>query len=768
MTYVENKYANVLTSTKHVFLSELTFYSYQITFPRDFTYGQVAGRLSRACLILMSQDIAATYALTYQEGDLTAELLCHKPVTQDTIQKTMIAPLNVSMGPKETQLKFADSPKPLKTLLDLWLRQKMRQLKYTRDDFLYIFHKEKKFENNLHYTLRQGLRLQLELTTQGDVLLWVDIGHQIRFSLVAVLNQRLLNNGYDFSVEQIGALPNEEREKFENILLDLLEFVNGQYAKGRGTQCAVQNYSRQRNEFFRGRGTIIDAIGEWTDQHYLDMEEPRRKKTGPLTLDAFIEDKTKQTLHDYLSKRPGESPPIEYPTIRMKTQIGRQTKIRSYTPSDVFVQLREVELPSLEPIQLHSILKTQTEHLLTNLHFDFPFLSEPIALQRALPPRAEFKAIAAFKERIQIRDATGVFPLAVLKKASTPLAGQINLHLVVYLPQLNGNRNESKQLVDEILPQINQKLQEHNLGQIIAQDLNYYEWLIGNPARTRANLINALHSLREMKTEEGRIFPFVIGPNYDGAYFIEVKTSCSQMKYHSQILRWDTAQGFNEYIAVVLACDIYIESVLQENIDRLEELDGLVWILQYPADAIGGKKGGETVYIGFDHSWDAEGQVGAAFIMICDSWGRLISASKKTLTTDYIPEKIADSVFRTILRKAHAYAKKQDPPLHTPKRVVFFRHGVIRAGERRNLEQGFKQACNSLDIAEIKLDLVEVVERHSKRLLQVSSDRKTAQNPVLGTYLILPTTNPMHNSRGIVIASEPKKRPNGKSLGTLN
>ena len=143
MTYIGKNYANVLTSTKHVFPSELTFYSYQITFPRDFTYGQVAGRLSGTCLTLMSQDIAATYALTYQEGELTAELLCHKPVTQDTIQKTMNPPLTVSMGPKETRLKFADYPKPLKTLLDLWLRQKMRQLGNKRDDFLYIFHKEK-------------------------------------------------------------------------------------------------------------------------------------------------------------------------------------------------------------------------------------------------------------------------------------------------------------------------------------------------------------------------------------------------------------------------------------------------------------------------------------------------------------------------------------------------------------------------------------------------------------------------------------------------
>ena len=146
----------------------------------------------------------------------------------------------------------------------------------------------------------------------------------------------------------------------------------------------------------------------------------------------------------------------------------------------------------------------------------------------------------------------------------------------------------------------------------------------------------------------------MIGPNYRGLYYEDVKREASRLGKHSQIILWNNFVDMNEETAATLACDIYVEALIQENVDRLEELDGLVWRLANPADGEG-----ETVYVGFDYSRDREGRISGAFALLCDSYGRLISVRHAPLTSDYVTEEAARDIFVYALEKAASTRRKR-------------------------------------------------------------------------------------------------------------
>jgi len=458
-------------------------------------------------------------------------------------------------------------------------------------------------------------------------------------------------------------------------------------------------------------------------------------------------------LYDYISKRKGEKKYFpEYPVIKVRTSKGSPL---DFTPSDVLIQYREDKL-TISPEKRYEYFKEIIEKISKNILIDFPFLSTSVKFVHKIPEEFEIKRVRWRDWRLEVMDNTSLKPLPMLREGGKPLGGSLKIHLIYVVPNLE----DIEEIVSEKNKLLSQKFKEHNLGEIVGYSIKLYEWVELNVERTRENIRKTLRAAlkEEIKLPEGvATFPVVVGPSYKGKYFEDVKRDASELGKHSQVILWDNFKDMSAEMAATLACDIYVETLIQENVNRLEELDGLVWRLEKPADG-----DGVTIYIGFDYSRDREGRVSGAFALLCDSYGRLISVKQAHLSKDYITEDAARDIFVYTLDKAYEYSEKKN--LERPKRIVFYRDGNFEIIERENIVKGFMRALEAkgIDRNLVQLDLVEVVKGHSKRMY--SRYEGKVVNPQFGEYVILPVVDEFHDGRALVSSTlvDRRRKKEGK------
>ncbi len=577
-------------------------------------------------------------------------------------------------------------------------------------------------------------------------MLWLDPSIRIRYSLADFINDKLVEKGIKYTVQQIG---NDKKLREDPAIVMALQYVSeiitGEFAAGEGKTVNLIAFNKDGDKIiFKGR--VVSVIQAWTDKYPI---KPSRRdlllvKKQPSILD-FFDEAEKITLYDYITNRKMKEKREyypEYPVIEVKTK----GKMLYFTPSDVLIQYREEKM-TISPKERYELFEQITKDIVSKIRIDFPFLSGSLSFEYDKP--REFEVCLSDKKNwsLEVIDNSGIMPLRMLRDGGKPLGGPLKIYLVYIIPKVDAYGIEKE--VNRINELINSKFKEHNLGEIIDHDIVFYDWVEQNVEKTRENIKNALrNAINSHSNKNGKVivFPIVVGPSYKGRYYEDVKREASILGKHSQIILWDNFIGMSEQMAATLACDIYVEALIQENIERLEELDGLVWRLARPAD-----KKGETVYVGFDYSTDREGRVSGAFALLCDSYGRLISVKYATLTSDYISEEAARDILVYTLKKAIDYANKKK--LNEPKRIVFYRDGPLRSIERRNILMGLERAIKALDIDSkaLQLDLVEVIKRHSKRIY--SNFRGVVSNPWFGKYVVIPVLDKFHSGRALVAST---------------
>jgi len=717
----------------------------------------VAKRLFLTSIDLLDKRVLSTYSV--KEEALQAWLLVYGSVKEEEL-RVSLAKRDLALGRYEGEfiLDPQGNVEVFKNLLDVWVRYKLSKVfkyEYDLDAWLIRWVERSRKEKALCFTT------QVEYTPKGYLVLWVDPSIRIRYSLADYINDKLERMRFKYTIQEIG-----ENEKLREdpaivgVLEQILEIITGEFAAGEGKNVNIVMFTKEGNKIIT-KGRIESIIPSWTDQHPLKPSRrdflSRRKQ--PLITD-FFEEAERITLYEYITKRGMKERKYypEYPVIKVKTKRG----ILDFTPSDVLIQYREEKL-TMSPKERYRYFEEVTNKIMSEILVDFSFLSEPVKLVHKVPSEFKLRRFRWSNWRLEVKDNSGIKPLPMLREGGKPLGGPLKVHLVYVAPDFD--KKEVEEIISDKNKVLSQKFAEHNLGEIVDYSIKFYEWIQQNVEKTRENIRKALvEAIKESSDmPEGVIaFPVVIGPDYRGRYYEDVKREASRLGKHSQIILWSNFADMNEEMAATLACDIYVEALIQENIDRLEELDGLVWRLASPADGEG-----ETVYVGFDYSRDREGRISGAFALLCDSYGRLISVRHTPLTSDYITEEVARDIFVYALEKASRYAEKKG--LKKPRRVVFYRDGSLRPLERANIVRGFERSLKALGLDEkdMRLDLVEVIKRHSKRMY--SKYKGEITNPWFGEHVVMPTLGGFHDGRALVSSTfvDFKKIKEGESGYTV-
>ena len=734
-----NKRLGMLVSEKPIVRS-LSFHKYSVKVPRDWNYGMIAMRLFLVSMDLLDKGILSTYLVKEEEG-LQAWLLVYGSIKEEKLSE-VLAKRALALGryEGECELNPQENVKEFKNLLDVWVKYKLSKVfkyDYDLDAWLVKWIERDKKERALCFTT------QVEYTPKGYLVLWVDPSIRIRYSLADYINDKLEEMGIKYTIQEIGKDKKlREDPVIVRALEQILEIITGEFAIGEGKSVNLIIFTKEGDKVVT-KGRVESVIPSWTDQHPLKPSRQdllSRKKQQLIT--DFLEEAERMTLYEYITKRRMKKKRKyhpEYPVIKARTK----RRSLDFTPSDILIQYREKRL-TMSPKKRYNYFEKIVKKIMSSILVDFSFLSEPVKLVHKLPSEFKLKRSRWKNWRLGVKDNSGIRPLPMLREGGKPLGGPLQIHLVYVVPDLG--RKEVESLISDRNELIKRKFTEHNLGEIVGYSIKFYEWIEQNVERTRENIRRTLiKALKETSNlPEGVItFPVVVGPNYKGRYYEDVKREASRLGKHSQIILWNNFVDMNDETAATLACDIYVETLIQENIHRLEELDGLVWRLANPAD---GK--GETIYIGFDYSRDREDRVSGAFAMLCDSYGRLISVRHTSLISDYITEEAARDIFVYALEKACKYAEKKS--LKKPKRIVLYRDGPLRPLERTNIVRGFKRSLKALELNEkvMCLDLVEIIKRHSKRMY--SRYKGEITNPWFGEYVVMPALSNFHDGRALV------------------
>ncbi|RLE87442.1 MAG: hypothetical protein DRJ67_04805, partial [Thermoprotei archaeon] len=573
-----------------------------------------------------------------EEGGLQAWLLVHGSIREEEL-KEFLAKRGVALGRYEGEFKLdpRENVEEFKNLLNVWVRYKLSKVfkyDYDLDAWLVRWLEKGRKEKALCFTI------QVEYTPRGYLVLWIDPSIRIRYSLADYINDKLEEMRVKYTIQEIGADKRLREDPFiVGVLEQVLEVITGEFTAGEGKDVNLVMFTKEGDRIVT-KGRIESVIPSWTDQHPLKPSRrdllSRRKQ--PL-ITEFFEEAERLTLYEYITKRRMKEKRKyypEYPVIKVKTKRGSL----DFTPSDVLIQYRGEKL-TMPPNERYEYFEEIAKKMSSEILIDFPFLSKPVKLVHKVPSEFKLRRSRWRNWRLEVEDNSGIKPLPMLREGGKPLGGPLNIHLVYVAPDVG--RREVEEVIYDKNEMLSQKFAEHNLGEIVNYSIKFYEWIQQNVERTRENIRKALvEAIKESSDlPEGVVaFPVVIGPDYRGRYYEDVKREASRLGKHSQIILWSNFADMNEEMAATLACDIYVEALIQENIDKLEELDGLVWRLANPADGEG-----ETVYVGFDYSRDREGRISGAFALLCDSYGRLISVRHAPLTSDYITEEAARDIF---------------------------------------------------------------------------------------------------------------------------
>ena len=734
-------FLGLLVSEKSV-LRSVRFNKYSVGFPGDWKYGMVAKRLHLCCQDFLKRNILATY-LVKEEEKVQAWLFVYGAVEEDVLKAVLTKrELVLKQCEGEVILDLKENVREFKNLLDIWIGYKLGEIFRYDFDFDAWFvkkHKLRKKEGAICF------RVQTEYTPKGCFILWIDPSIRVRYSLADYINDRLTEMGANFTVQEIG-----ENEELRNnptvngILEQIFEHIMGEFAHGEGKTVNLVMFTKDGDRFVT-KGKVESVIPSWTDQHPI---KPTRQEllSKKRTLSDFFRKVEEKTLYEYILERKMRekrrySP--EYPVIKARTSRG---SLLDFTPSDVLVQYREEKL-TISPEERYNFFNEIVKVIQSKVLIDFPFLLEPVKFMHEIPEEFKLEHVRWWNWKLEVVDNTGLKPLPMLGEGGKPLGGPLRLYLVYVVPNL-GKKEDVEKIVSEKNDLLKGKFNDHNLGEIVDYTVKFYDWVQLNVERTRENIRKTLRNALTEKLElpEGvAVFPIVVGPSYRGRYYEDVKRDASELGKHSQVILWDNFEGMSEEMAATLACDIYVEALIQENINNLDELDGLVWRLGRPADA-----DGVTVYVGFDYSRDREGRISGAFALLCDSYGRLISIKQTHLSRDYITEDAARDIFVYVLDKSTEYSKKKK--LRKPERLVFYRDGDLKVMERENIVRGFKRALEARGLEEkLHLDLVEVVKGHAKRMY--SRYKGSIVNPQFGEYVVMPVLGSFHDGRALVVST---------------
>jgi hypothetical protein len=717
--------------------------------PKDWSYDQIKKRTFGLCCELMRKGKFSTFEI---ENDGKSYQCYLYLLNSDQIEelKEIIAKKSSEIELDEqniddVELYITKNFEAFKNLLDIWINCKFYEL-FKRD-----FEAQRRLwilKESDDYRIRFGAKA--EFTPEGRIILWIEISKAVRYTLADYINNYIINrSSEELTFQEI--LKN--RDKYFDLLQEIYEIIKKEFI-GKNINCVMfsENYG-----WYTTKGKIVDVIPNWTDKYEIktnnENEKNKPRLSGQTQLTDFGNNIT--TLYDYILQRNKKAEKFkfekrdyipEYPVVRVQTYKKSILNPLDFTPSDVLISYRD-DVLCLSPNDRFGYTDEVATKIIKDLKLDFPFLDKPIGFKPYLPDIFKDGKVNLNSIRLETKNNNGFKPIKILSTGGEPLGGKINLFLIYITPAIK----KVQELVELKHNVIAQKFKEHNLGEIIGYDVVTYKYYPDDPNKTTLSVGEAIRkAIQKYKNFKYPTLPVVVGIQ-KGDYFEEVKRIATQHEKHSKVVLLETLREFteNSVNSAIFACNLYIETLIQENIDRLDELDGLIWKLEKPAD---GK--GETVYIGFDYSRDIEGRGCGIFTFLCDSYGRLIHAKKAYSPNEYITEKDAWRLFSTLIPKAQEYAKKKGLP--EPSRIVFYRDGYFKSyWEVKNILNGFIKYVNASG-TDIHLDIVEVIKNCGKRIFKMSTEG--ISNPDYGYYVVLPKFG-YAISRALVCSS----KPNGKS-----
>ena len=568
---------------------------------------------------------------------------------------------------------------------------------------------------------RQGhtIYVRVEILDEGYARLFFDVAFRSLQSLADVIWRKYGDNlkrgtgiRHANSLQElfVEAARQGKRTKIERLFkkLGIMEYITS--FKGKDVWLRVKPATRKQYELRKVR--ITEICKEWSDKHVIRITSDGKRK---IPLSQYLDERRPQKKGKH----------IAYPVLKLELTIKGVTKSLSGILQDLFIsRYRWTER------------RTKATHILFDLIKQF---SEKARL-RVFGREIQFVPLE-FLEGERVSDEcfeiclrsekpfsiTKIPPIKMLEK-DEPLARPQSSILLCYVAPIISweERWKDENLVREIIRELHRlikdKFESLHLGSLCEKPIMVFYRALGD-VETMAykELYGTMDSaLDDQKKEQKHvIFPIVIVPRHEEMLFAAAKECASSKGFHSQILEVETVEDILDgikssserrrkavdgYIAN-LCLAIHIEAVLQTMLDRIIELEGLNWRLHKPAD-----KKGESIYVGFDVSWDSKRRMGAALFVVCDPWGRKIYAARCSVSADRLTY---EGVFRTFMK---LLTKLGRVGMKSIRRVVFYRDGPFKQGEVQNILRAFDKIRRALNV-DLEVDLIEVIKNVKIRVL---------------------------------------------------